>query len=294
MQPTMLKSRKKIMSLATRATARGCAYAAIVALTALGTAGAASAQAKKAAKPAVAPPNISGLWIKPWGLSKLPEGVEKAVVNPPDIQPPDYTPEYRAKHEAIKATQLAAGTAKGAGAAAADSVAVRRQSSCLPYGMPRMMNWQQSLDIMQAPDRITINGEIDREVRRIWLDREQLPLEEVDLGWFGRSVGKWQGQKLVVNTIGIKETVDGENYMAHSEAMVITEHIYLQQHDVLYVDFTITDPVALKKPLTYRAIWVRAPKDFEPTEYVCDNLRSRVTKDGKILHDFEETAKDKE
>lgn len=235
-----------------------------------------SATDSASGKSVAAPADIGGIWIPIFQMnSKDPDDVE--------IEPrAQFTAEYQAKYESNKAIYIAASTVAGAGAAAADSILVRRQAECLPYGMPRMMTVQQSLDIVQAENRILMIGEIEREVRRIWLDREQLPLEDVDLTYFGRSVGKWEGDTLVVNTIGIRPDLEGQNYMPHSEQMVITERLSLQE-GILVDEVTITDPVALQKPWVFTYRLERAPKDYEPTEFVCDTQRFRVGERGNII-----------
>jgi len=223
------------------------------------------------------PPYLGGMWINPYGAHTVVEP-SNPEYRRPEFQPPHYTRKYAAKHVAI----LRVWENGQAGKTDTDSIIFRRQLYCLPYGMPDMMLSDTSLDIQQTPDRITMVGEIDREIRHIWLDRKQLPLDDVDLGYFGRSVGHWEGRILVVNTIGVKEAVYGPDLLAHSDRMVISERLYLHSPDILYDDITVTDPLALTKPEWYRAIWIRAKKDFEPTEYVCDNIREVVGPDGKV------------
>lgn len=223
-----------------------------------------------AAHGAASPPDISGIWV---GAGDSGEEQTK--------QTPQFTPEYQAKHEANQALYASAET--GAAAKAPDSILVRRMGGgCLPYGMPRLMNTQDSVDIAQMKDRILILGE-NGEDRRIWLDRQQVPLDEVAvLGFFGRSVGKWEGDVLVVNTIGVKKELEGEDNMPHSEQMVITERIYLKG-GLLIDDVTITDPLALKKPWTFTYKRQRAPKDYEPLEWVCDVPHYRFDENGKLI-----------
>lgn len=230
-------------------------------------------------------PDISGIWLalpEPEG-ARPPRSGESEDAFDDEVWPrAELTPEYQAKYEANKATYLAATTPEGAGAANKDSLLVRRQAECLPYGMPRMMHGaSDSLDIMVADSHILIAAENNGETRRIWLDRPQLPLEEVDLGYFGRSVGHWEGDTLVVNTIGIREDLEGPNYFAHSEQMVITERIRLED-DILVNEVTIADPLALKKPWTFVYRNQRASKEYEQTEWVCDTHRFQVDDRGSV------------
>lgn len=235
-------------------------------------------------------PNISGIWSSTWanpdvraerarnGTNRFQDEDGGMI----EFDHPDYTPEYEAKWQEFRKAYREASTIEGAGAAAANSLAVRRQAECIPYGMPRMMGFNASIDIIQAENRILIVGEIEREIRRIWLDREQLPLDEVDLGFFGRSVGEWEGDVLVVNTIGIRADLEGQDFMPHSEEMVITERISLQSPDRLRIEVTITDPHALKSPWTFTYVRARLPNDYEPSEFVCDNNRFRIGPNGNV------------
>jgi hypothetical protein len=152
--------------------------------------------------------------------------------------------------------------------------------------MPMTMRAWGSLDIIQKPDRVTMIAEFEREIRRIWLDRPLPPLDDVDPGWWGYSVGKWEGDTLVVHTVGIKDDLEGVDFMAHSDQMHIQERIRLARPDVIHDEVTITDPIALKKPWTVTFAMVRLPKDYEPSEYVCQNLRAYVDATGRIHRDF--------
>ena len=78
---------------------------------------------------------------------------------------------------------------------------------CLPDGMPGMMSGPFPMEILQSKGQITMIQEAYTQVRRILLDREQKPIDEVKPGFYGRSVGHWEGSTLAVDTVGIKESV---------------------------------------------------------------------------------------
>jgi hypothetical protein len=123
-----------------------------------------------------------------------------------------------------------------------------------------------------------IIGEAFSEVRRVDMDKEQLKMGEVPPGYYGRSVGKWEGDTLVIDTIGIKEAVQ-YNRIPHSNQMRITERIRLVAPDVLHDSITIEDPVALEQPITYTLAFRRL-KDYEMVEFVCDNNREYADEKG--------------
>ena len=81
------------------------------------------------------------------------------------------------------------------------------------------------VEFIQTPKQVTIISEAFSEVRRVYLDRPQAKIEDVAPGYYGRSVGHWEGDTLVVDTIGIKPTVSGYRGMPHSPQMRVTERI---------------------------------------------------------------------
>jgi hypothetical protein len=93
-------------------------------------------------------------------------------------------------------------------------------------------------------------------------------------------VGKWEGDTLVVDTVGIKDTVQYNN-IPHSDKMHITERIRLAAPNVLHDEITIEDPVVLEKPITYRLAYSRK-NDYEMVEFVCDNNREFVDANGVV------------
>ena len=106
-------------------------------------------------------------------------------------------------------------------------------------------------------------------------------MEDVAPGYYGRSVGHWDGNILVVDTIGIKPSASGYRGMPHSEQMHLTERFNLIQPDYLQDQITIEDPVVLEKPVTYTLAYKRMP-DYEMVEFVCDNNREYVDEKGVV------------
>src|ERR1700685_2715267 len=111
--------------------------------------------------------------------------------------------------------------------------------------MPQMMSAIYPLEILQTPGQITIITEAFSEVRRIYLDEPQAKLGEVAPGYYGHSVGHWDGDTLAADTIAIKEEVLGFRSMPHSDQVRITERFHLVAPDVLHDQITVEDPVML-------------------------------------------------
>jgi hypothetical protein len=153
---------------------------------------------------------------------------------------------------------------------------------CIPYGMPRMMSVAlYPMEIIQRPGQITIVTEAFSEVRRVFMNQPQQPIDEVPPGYYGHSVGRWEGDTLVVDTVGIKTSIPTYQMMPHSDRMRITERIRLVAPDYLHDQITIEDPVALEKPVTYTHAYRRLP-NYKMVEFVCENNREYVDSNGAV------------
>ncbi len=225
------------------------------------TTSAALAQSPTASSPV---PNLSGVWkpARPVGAGP-----------PPRPAPLALKPGYKERFEALRA-RVREANARG------EQLATR--GLCEPYGMPTMMQVAvYPMEIIQTAKQVTIITEAFSEVRRIYLGKPQLSLDDVDPGYYGHSVGHWDGDTLVVDTIGIKESVRGYQEMPHSDKMRIAERIRRTGPDTLEDQITIEDPVVLEKPVIYTLSYRLAP-DYEMVEFVCENNREYVDDKGVV------------
>lgn len=220
-----------------------------------------------AAPLALAQPDLSGAWAPAGGRGG---GAP---------QPMQLKPGYKERYDAQRAKERAA-NARGEQLATA--------GLCEPYGMPSMMQVAvYPTEIIQRPEQVTIIGEAFSEVRRIYIGKPQLSLDDVDPGYYGHSVGHWDGDTLVVDTIGIKETVRGYQGLPHSDKLRIGERIRKTGDSTLEDQITLDDPVVLEKPYTYTLRYKFLPK-YEMVEFVCENNREYVDDKGVVrlkLHD---------
>jgi len=215
----------------------------------------------------VAAQGMAGVWAPYRGG----RGADPRLAAPP-ATPLTLRPEYAGPYGVRRAAEAEA-AARGEPLA---SAAV----ACVPYGMPRMMSVAlYPIEILQTPGQVTIVAEAFSEIRRIYMDRPQLPIGDVAPGYYGHSVGKWDGDTLVVDTVGIKKTVPGYQNMPHSDQMRITERLRLIAADILHDQVTIEDPVVLEKPVVYTLAYRRMP-NYEMVEFVCDNNREFVDDKG--------------
>ncbi len=119
--------------------------------------------------------------------------------------------------------------------------------NCLPEGMPTwMLITHNALEFLFTPGRVTILGESDgNRLRRIYTDGRPHPADP-DLTFHGHSIGHWEGQTLVVDTLGVLP----QSYIAITETvgipnngdMHIMERMHLSASDTLQDDLEITAP----------------------------------------------------
>ena len=208
-------------------------------------------------------PDITGSWERHGaGPGARGGGARDATVPPPAPQPQLKAPYQKEWQERVQAVRAA--EAKGEPLAS-------NYTDCLPDGMPSMMNAMFPMEILQSRGQVTVIEEAYTQVRRILMDKPQKSFDEVEPGFYGHSVGRWEGETLVVDTIGIKENVRFQN-MPHSAQMRIRERLKLVSPTVLWNEITIEDPVTLEKPHTYTVAYRRMP-NYTLLEYVCEDNR---------------------
>ena len=186
----------------------------------------------------------------------------------------------------LKGDYLARYQAWRENAANNDGVVPRTRSNCSPPGMPRIMRLAQyPYEFLFTPGRITINQEAWMQTRTIWTDgREHPPIEELDPTFMGHSIGHWEGDTLVADTIGINDQLEIDNGMPHSDQFHLVERIRLVEPDMLENQMTISDPEALEEPYQV-TVRYRRDRYGELIEFQCaENDRNPVGEDGHTLH----------
>lgn len=157
-----------------------------------------------------------------------------------------------------------------------------RTSNCEAPGMPYMMVMPYSLEFLFTPGKITVSQEAQMQIRRIYTDGRELP-ENPDPTYFGYSVGRWEGETLVVETVGTREGQRlGIRGIVNGPNLKITERIYLDEAnaDVMHLDFTYEDPDVLEQP--WRQTYTfRRNREWDQIEYLCDGHdRHPILEDG--------------
>ena len=172
---------------------------------------------------------------------------------------PKLKPEYLAKWEVIRKSRMAG------------SPEFDPNVRCLSGGMPNMMSMTYGMEVQHTKDKITMYGELNDVYRRIFLDGRK-PSQKVldDPTFAGYSVGHWEGDTLVVDTVAIREDALFDSFSPHSDQFTVRERIRFTSPGVLEDRITVTDPKALIEPFTsvrtYRK--ASAPND-ELREFSC-------------------------
>jgi len=145
--------------------------------------------------------------------------------------------------------------------------APRPQALCLPMGAPSFM-MVRAFKIIQTPQQIVMFGETPDPPRQIYLDGRDLP-KDPDPTWLGSSIGKWDGDTLVVQTTGFNEAgwLDNAGH-PRSEHMLITERYRRLDFGHMDLEIRYEDPKYYTRPFTNKAMLHLIP-DSDTIEYVC-------------------------
>jgi hypothetical protein len=148
-------------------------------------------------------------------------------------------------------------------------------ASCLPPGGPRQFQAPYGIRFLEEPARqriFVMSHGGNRNWRNIDLDGRALPkLEDASATYFGYSVGKWEGDTLVIQSLGYVERFWMSNGgLPHTESARLTERISRPNFDTLRYEVTVDDPGAYTRPWTssWTMRWVASD---DADEYFCDD-----------------------
>jgi hypothetical protein len=144
---------------------------------------------------------------------------------------------------------------------------------CLPPGTPRIDFGGGPFKILRTPQVTAILYEtlVGVTFRQVFTDGRPLP-RVAEPTWLGYSVGRWDGDTFIVETIGFKDGgwLDTLKARPHSDGLDVTERF--RRTDIGHMDLTITidDPKAYVKPWTVKTVLNLLP-DAELIEAFCDS-----------------------
>jgi hypothetical protein len=201
--------------------------------------------------------DLSGVWMQ------YPDGDVPGVPGMNAVSNrtrPPLTPWGQAKFDAAKPL---------VGPRAVPGVENNPELRCEPDGPPKLLNLPNPFEIVQIPGRVLMFFELGHIWREIWTDGRALP-KDPDPSYLGYSVGKWDGDTFVVDTIGFNDKLWDDSYgNPRSDATHLIERYRRVNHDTLELQITIDDPKAYTKP------WISPPKlhklepGWEIAEWFC-------------------------
>jgi len=192
-------------------------------------------------------PDWQGIWELNWqGRGGL------AAARP---APPKLMPAAQAKLDAYKKAQ------------ASGKDLQPDQANCLPPGMPNIMTQPYPIEFLYRPGMVVIAVEAYTQLRHIYTDGRPHPSDPDDT-FQGHSIGHWEGDTLVVDTVGFVKFSMISPGIGHSDQMHIVERIRRTGPEFMEVTQTITDPKVLTEPWTVVHTYKLVKDDLR--EYVCE------------------------
>jgi hypothetical protein len=140
-------------------------------------------------------------------------------------------------------------------------------AACLPLNLPALAA-AQPFKIFSGSGVVVILYEVQSTYRQIFMDGRPLP-SDPNPAWKGYSVGKWDGDTLVVDTTGFNDRVGIPLGGPHSDALHIIERFRRKDFGHLEIEYTIDDPNVYAKPFTVKQAHHLTP-DTELLEYICN------------------------
>jgi len=138
---------------------------------------------------------------------------------------------------------------------------------CLPPGVPRIYAHPAPFEIVQTPDRVMIAYEYQHHVRHVFTDGRE-HRQGRPASWMGESVGHWEGDTLVVETVNFNDkTWIDRRGLPHSEQLRVVERFRRSDENELTLDITVEDPIAFIESWTARRVFDAV--DWRLEESVC-------------------------
>jgi hypothetical protein len=134
---------------------------------------------------------------------------------------------------------------------------------CITAGVPGTFEHPLMFEFLLTPGRVNLIFH-DGSFRRIWTDGRSFP-EDHDLGFQGYSIGRWEGNTLIVETRGISKRADMfiEGYIKATNQTKVTEKITIENDKTFSMTVSVEDPSIFTRPYTYKRDFVKVPISFE-------------------------------
>ena len=161
-----------------------------------------------------------------------------------------------------------------------------------PHGFPRVLNLPDVYEFAITPKQVWIVGENGPNILRIYTDGRKHPApEDMWPTYTGDSVGRWEGDTLVFDTVSVKGAGDGggdvvvdRTGLILSDKMSAAVRMRKIDNDTIEAQIVIEDPKALKAPWRVTKRYRRQPDGTRAYDYSCaENKRNPVTSSGRTL-----------
>ncbi len=225
-----------------------------------------------AASAAERTPDWSGVWVNITGLYFSNPGTFRPLQNAGSAtNPPPLNAEYAKRWKVTLA------------AAEKGEPINDRRADCAWPGVPAINLAPTPHEFLITRDRVAMLSEATGGFRLIYTDGSKPP-EDLDPSYNGFSTGRWEGDTLVVDTVGLRGDITLEQSgVEHSDQLTVRERIRKVGPDLMENEITMTDPGAFTKPWKATVQFRRMPPGpgSRLMEYVCqDNNRNGVGADG--------------
>ncbi len=144
-------------------------------------------------------------------------------------------------------------------------------SDCMPLAGPQAFGVPYQFQIVQSAHHVAILHEYPGTFRIVPTDGGPHQADP-DPTWMGDSVGHWEGDTLVVDTIAFNDKTEISGYR-HSEALHMVERFRRSDYDTLQYEATLEDPNVFEKPWTVTRGFSLRPDLAKIDEFVCENNR---------------------
>ncbi len=203
--------------------------------------------AAKAAPAPVSPHDLSGVWTM-----HMPASARSYIGDTYTKEEPAMTPWGEAQYQATKPSN-------GPRTHTLDQTDDPVLRSCLPPGLPRIYLQPFPMQIVQTPNEVIILYEYDHTVRHIYTDMQKHP-DDLTPTYMGHSIGHWEGDTFVVDTVGFNDTtwLDRTGHR-HSDELHVIERFQRTDPTTLKIDLKMEDPKALAKPWVSQLIFQLRP-----------------------------------
>ena len=144
-------------------------------------------------------------------------------------------------------------------------------SNCMPLIPPQSWGVPYQFQILQGANYVAVFHEYPGTFRIIPTDGSPHAVDP-DPSWMGDSVGHWEGDTLVVDTIGFNDKTELQGYR-HTEDLHMVERFRRPDFDTVQYEVTIEDPNVFDKPWTLTRTFTLRPDLRRIDEFICENNR---------------------